>query len=249
MSNKKETYNGAIWVRFNCLPAINLVSVIVKKKANWFQRIAEATRRRFFTLDKDWHIELGRIGYKPELNGTVTIPRIVEGKPVVFDGASVPLPWLVSFLSLGILRPLGVMLIASILHDFAFKFGYLLVSSEEGLPPKKVYVERDDMDHLFRDIIGTVNQVAGVGWVAWFFVRLGWLFGVKYNGKFFGGKSPTCVIMVAMTSLFFLSGYLLEGFQFQQQRLEFLVTFLVLFYLLFYVATVLVLKVRKARVD
>lgn len=250
MGNKKETeetYNGAIWVKFDGLPCISLVSVILKEKLGWFQRVAEATRRRLFTLEEDWQIQLGRITYKPELNGTITIPHTVGGEKVVFDGASVPLPWLVSFLSIGILRPLGVMLIASILHDFAFKFGYLLVSTQEGDVPKKVMVERQDIDHLFRDIIATVNQVAGVGWVAWFFVRLGWLFCVKYNGQYFGGKAPVGVITIASVVVFFLVGYLFEGFQFQQARLEFLVTFLVLLYLLFYAAIVLVLKIKKIR--
>jgi len=243
MSNKKEKYNDLIWVRFS-LPSINL-EPIIKKNANWFQRLAQATRRRFFTLDKDWQIELNRITYKPELNGIITIRNEVEGKKVSFDGASVPLPWLVSFLSMGILRPLGVMLTASIVHDFAFKFGYLLVSSEEGGAPKKVFVERDDIDHLFRDILGTVNQVVGVSWIAWFFVRLGWLLRVKYNGQCYGGKWPIGVMLTFVSGLVFLNFYLFENFQFQQDNFDILMGCFVLFYLVFYVFTLFVLRKKK----
>ncbi len=245
MGNKKETYNGTIQVRFSCLPSLKLVSVIVKEKASWFRHLAEATRRRFFTLDKDWHIELDNVDYKSELNGIITVPAEIEGEPVVFDGASVPLPWLVSFLSIGILRPLGVMLTASIVHDFAFKFGYLLVSSEKGVAPIKIPVERHDIDRLFRDIIGTVNQVVGVGWIAWFFVRLGWL-GVKYNGQFFGGNRPNCVLAITTIGLSFLGVYLFEDWQFQRENFDSLVIFSVSSYFIFYIATLIMLWINKA---
>jgi len=244
MGNKKEIYNGSIWARFS-FPSINLMPII-KKNSNWLQRIAQATRRRFFTLEKDWHIELNRITYKPELNGIIIIPTRMEGKTIIFDGASVPLPWLVSFLSVGILRPLGVMLTASIVHDFAFKFGYLLIASEEGAEPKKVPVERHDIDHLFRDIICTVNQVAGVSWIAWFFVRLGWLLRVKYNGKVRGGDCPFGVIAFFVSSLSLLAWCLFSGFQFHQQRFDFLVMFFVLSYLLFYIATLFGIEKKKS---
>jgi hypothetical protein len=239
MSDKPETYNeGKIYVEFSGIPSISLVSIIIKKGANSIQRIAEATRRRFFTLDKDWKIKLDRVDYMPELNGTITVPKIVNGNVVVFDGASVPLPWLVSFLSIGILRPLGVMLTASIVHDFAFKFGYLLVAREEDIAPKKVKIERHNVDRLFRDIIGTVNQVSAIGWLAWFFVRLGWLFGVKYNGKYFSGKPPIWVIIISAVCSVFLGIYLIDNWQFQENNFEFLVTCLIMLYLIFYIATI-----------
>lgn len=164
VSDKPEIYKGAIAVEFTGLPSINLVSVRLKKDSKWYQRIAEATRRRYFTLEKDWQITLDEIKYKADLNGIITIPRSVKETTVVFDGASVPMPWLVSVLNLGILRPMGVMLTASILHDFAYKYGYLLVTKKGGTTSQKVEVERHVIDRLFRDVIATVNQINFRGW-------------------------------------------------------------------------------------
>jgi len=45
------------------------------------------------------------------------------------------------------------MLIGSTIHDFAFKHGYLLVSSNQ--PPEKIPIERHIADALLRDLIAT----------------------------------------------------------------------------------------------
>ncbi len=58
-----------------------------------------------------------------QTRGSARVRRAVAG----FDGASVPRPWLVTAVGGGILRPLGVMLIASIIHDFA------LLGPQEGV--------------------------------------------------------------------------------------------------------------------
>ncbi len=247
MVDLHEDYKGSIDVEFRGLPSINLVSIIIEKGANWFERIAEATRRRYFTLEKDWNISVDRVDYQPELNGTILVPKSVDGKPLIFDGASVPMPWLVSFLTIGALRPLGVMLTASIVHDFAFKHGYLLVESDSGGTPKKVEIERHNVDRLFRDIIGTVNQVATIGWIAWFFVRAGWILGVKYNGKRFGGNPPLSVGLISLAVLSFLGFYLFDGWSFQESKFNHLVSFSVLLYLMFYVATLFTLQMRGNR--
>jgi len=106
-SNKSTTehYEKTISVEFETIPSIKLVSILMKKNATPLQRLVEATRRRFFTLKEDWRVKLDKINYEPNLNGEVTIPKVVDDKEVVFDGASVPLPWLISFLTIGILRP------------------------------------------------------------------------------------------------------------------------------------------------
>ena len=89
------------------------------------ERIRSAGRRRRFHLVEDWVVKVScwRGG---NLAGKLVIPRKYKGHLQEFDGASVPCPWVVSALSWGIQRPLGVMLIASIIHDFAFAHGFLL---------------------------------------------------------------------------------------------------------------------------
>lgn len=217
-----ETYRRKhMSVSFFGLPAIKLVSVLFEAEdeagetsqatasthetwqPSWVTRLAASTLRRHFTLDRDWHITVSGIRFKSELNGTIIIPARVnknkepdgKGELVLFDGASVPMPWLISFLSIGILRPLGVMLTASIVHDFAFKFGHLFVIPEGQDKAIKVPVTREITDRLFREIILSVNKLPVVGWVAWLAVRLGWFGFVPYNGERWGGKIPILELM------------------------------------------------------
>ena len=184
-----ENYDGTIDGEFEGMPYIRLESFKSIDDVGMLERLAIATRRRRCSLFEDWTIELGDIDYSRELNGVVEIPaRDSSKKSIIFDGASIPMPWLVSLLTVGILRPLGVTLVGSIVHDYAYQFGSLRLS-KEGEDFKDVRISRHRADRLFRDIVGTVNQLPFVGYVAWFFVRIGWAW-VKYDGKHFGGKAP-----------------------------------------------------------
>ena len=243
--DQEEYSNGSIWIKF-VMPSIRLVSVIPKKTIGTFGKVAEATRKRLFNLDGDWQISLDKVDYMPKLNGVVTIPAKVDGKPLEFDGATVPVPWLVSLLTVGLLRPLGVMLTASIVHDFAYWYGFLWVESKGGGPKQKVEVERHHVDHLFRDIIGTVNGVKWVGWAGWFFVRVGWIIGVAYNGKRWGGKPPYMVIAIVLAVLTAAVVYLFEGSEFQSGNLLNILGWGVCIYLVFYAATLIALKLNRA---
>lgn len=167
-------YHGKISVKFKKLPSIQLKTIKTKNNHNIITRLAMATKRRFFTLDSDWVIELDNIKYNNDLNGEIIITKKNDvGSAIEFDGASVPLPWLVSLLTIGILRPLGVMLIASIVHDYAYKTGKLYKKTASG--KQAIEIERRVADLLLRDIISTVNNLSIVGYIAWFFIRLGWL--------------------------------------------------------------------------
>lgn len=195
-----ENYDGTIDVEFEGMPSIRLESFKTIDDAGMLERLAIATRRRRFSLFEDWTIELGDIDYCDELNGVVEIPaRDSNKKSIIFDGASIPMPWLVSLLTVGILRPLGVMLMGSIVHDYAYQFGTLRISKgHEDF--KEVTISRHRADRLFRDIVGTVNRLPFVGYVAWFFVRIGWAW-VKYDGKRFGGKAPIVEYVVLLMIL------------------------------------------------
>lgn len=240
-SNKPEfeRYKKTISVQFKALPSIKLVTILMEENATPLQRLADATRRRFFTLKEDWRLTLGEIGIK-ELNGDVIVPREVDGKEVVFDGASVPLPWLISFLTIGILRPLGVMLTASIVHDFAFKYGYLLVSKDSGTL-EKVQLERHNADQLFRDITSTVTKLSSVGLVSWFFIRLGW-FTVKYNGKRWGGKPPYIQTFLFLIFLIFFGALFLS---FPKAT----IISLIFLYMAFYLLTIYIINNDSGRIE
>jgi len=247
MNKEPEKFTGKLPLEFTELPSIKLVTMKIIESGNFLQRIAEATRRRYFTLNEDWEIKLEKVPFKPGLEGTIVIPRKVNHEHVVFDGASVPLPWLVSFLSIGMLRPLGVMLTASIVHDFAFKFGYLLVKAESDQENKKIEMERHETDALFRDIIITINKLHSIGVIAWFFVRLGWLFGIRYKGRKWTGKPPYMEIAIfagILTSIWF---YLFDGMHFQVESFKTLVSFVLLLYFIFYLLTVITLTLKDKR--
>jgi len=185
----EEKFNGSIDLRFDGMPAIRLESYKPEPNASTWQRLAMATRRRRFSLRDDWEIELKDIDYAEELNGIVRIPaKNKNHQSIVFDGASIPFPWLVSLITIGVLRPLGVMLVGSIVHDFTYQHGVLQVS-KDGKEFREVPVPRHISDRLLSDIVGTVNKVSAVGYIAWFAVRIGWI-GVRYNKKRFGGKPP-----------------------------------------------------------
>jgi hypothetical protein len=224
-----ERYEGTITVEFEDIPPVRLQTIIPKPELNLLERLALATKRRLFTLRHDWLLKVDNVSYDERLSGTIKIPALdATGKEIPFDGASVPLPWLVSLLTIGILRPLGVMLTASVVHDYAYMYGH--IQKEDGTVVK---VERHIADQLFKDIIATVNKLPSVGYIAWFFVRIGWLF-VKYNNKPRGGKAP-------FDEYFFFSALLtfivVIGMRFS---FDILLTALVVLYVFFFVLSIIV---------
>lgn len=170
-----------------------------------------ASAKRYFKLEHDWEIylELPDDRYPKEMSGTVVILRSYESEAAPsneaetrLDGASVPFPWLVSFLSFGVLRPLGVMFIASIVHDFAFKHGGLVYRDHSG--KLEFYkIQRHLVDNLFYDIIRTVNEMPFTALLAWAAVRLGW-FWVKYGRKRFGKPFPFLAVIALVLLLLIL---------------------------------------------
>jgi len=237
-----EEHDGKIDVEFEGMPSIRLESFKSMGEAGMLERLAIATRRRRFSLFEDWRIELTDIDYSDELNGLVEIPsRDSAEKTIVFDGASIPLPWLVSLLTVGILRPLGVMLVGSIVHDYAYQYGSLRMSRDGGETFEDIALSRDQADRLFRDIVGTVNQLPFVGYIAWFFVRIGWLW-VRYNGKRFGGKPPLgeyvllTLLLAAVLWVYAMLGMSLATIAFSSV------------YIVLYIASIIIGRKRRRRV-
>ncbi len=176
---------------------------------SFLEAIRGASAKRYFHLEKDWIVEIkvDPSQYDGEdISGKIVIPKIDPKfpTPTQFDGASVPLPWLVSFLSFGILRPLGVMLTASIVHDFAFKHGHLYYLQEDDTPKPRA-IKRYIADQLFYDMIKTVNNMPVTAYLGWLAVRLGWFF-VEYNGKRGGEKVPWTAIIILVLLVVTLLG-------------------------------------------
>ena len=209
----KSESNGHFDLKFNRKKLPGLIPKLLPTQGlGFFQRIWKASQRRDFTLAEDWKATIVNAHFARELNGTVVIPKKYQSEDLELDGASVPMPWLIGMLSFGVLRPLGIMLTASIIHDFAYKYGGLLYDTGEGMEPEFLEVRRDIVDKLFRNIIESVNGTPFWAFMAWCAVRLGW-FGVKYNGEYFGGKFPLlalCILLLliaAIASLMHMYGY------------------------------------------
>ena len=202
--DEREHYGQAPDFRISFkLPRIIFKSISTEPDAHWLRQVAIATVRRFFYLTEDWHIGLESRRY-PQLSGTIIIREKMAGERFEFDGASIPLPWLISLITIGVLRPLGVLLIASIVHDFAFRHGHLPVlrsDSDNEADAVNVPISREQADDLFRDIITVVNGNRVVGRAAWYFVRLGYWLRVRYNGELRTGQPP---YLVGLSFLLFL---------------------------------------------
>ena len=200
-SSASEKYSGPLEIEIDEIPSVKLQSIELPSDASAFRKFAIGTKKREFILTEDWKISVKGMDASTGLDGVITIPAKRNGEQIRFDGASVPVPWLISFLSIGSLRPLGVMLIPSIVHDHAFMFGELLVSKTKDDAPVRVEVKRHDADTLFYRMIKTFNGDPVTAWLAYGAVRLGWLFGVKYNGHRRGGKPPIMIIGFALLAL------------------------------------------------
>ncbi len=169
------------WVQFCQWPALRPLKLTTRK---W--RPLAGGKRRWWELADDWCVVLcGMQSTKRKVpDGKIVIP-----KGTVTDGASVPLPWLVSFLTFGLLRPTGILLIPSIVHDYAYKHGCLRCRNQDGTETCRE-ISRADADWLFREMIRGISHTWFWAHVAWLAVRSGWLFCVKYAGKRIGRKTP-----------------------------------------------------------
>jgi len=199
-----KKYQGSIDVAFDSLPAL-VPQLLDTQSDNPLERYNGSGQRRTFHLVDDWQINIAKAAYDEDLSGEIFIPSEYEGKKTEFNGTSVPLPGLVKIASFGILRPLGAMLTASIVHDFAYQHGGLLYKKEDGTTQFRA-IRRDLIDKLFCDIIGTVNNLPLTSKIALFAARLGY-FGVKYNNKVRDGEFPAIALAALAGILLVFWGY------------------------------------------
>ena len=220
INNPYRNKNGSVEIGFDHFPY--LIPIVLKTRDidGLLGQIRGASARRRFYLESDWKvsIKIDKNKYQyfknkdlldeyVKLNGIIIIPKNVDNSKTKFDGASIPFPWLVSFLSFGILRPLGVMLTASIVHDFIYEYGYLYRCNNGSMEP--IEVQRELADKLFYDMIDTVNDMPFTACIGWLAVRIGW-FCVGFKEKEGeekrprGGNPPWTAIIVLSFLLFLL---------------------------------------------
>lgn len=214
-----KEYSAEITLRISELPVLK-PRVLPTRSRSALRRFIEAGQRRTFTLSKNFYIEVEGEALPAGLEGRIVIPPVGntasaakgeepfdENKDLehsdevqanVFDGASIPFPWLVSYLSFGVLRPLGILLSASVVHDFAFQFGYLPIIKNGKC--KQVPVQRHEADEIFRLITQTLNGSNFFSRLAWHAVRLGW-WAIKYAGQRFTGEPPVRSTILALASI------------------------------------------------
>ena len=90
---------------------------------------------------------------------TIFIPR-----GFIFDGASIPKMFR------GLLSPVGILLIAAIAHDYAYRYHCVMVG-RYGLHPEKQYVSKYEADHLFLRIANLTNGLPCLNMIAYLAVR------------------------------------------------------------------------------
>ena len=212
-------YRGEIILRISELPSLKPRVLPTRSRSRW-RRFIEAGQRRTFNLTKNFYLEVEGEALPPGIEGCIVIPpagnmlrsergeesfnenreleQVGDVEANIFDGASIPFPWLVSYLSFGVLRPLGILLSASVVHDFAFQFGYLPVLKNGKC--KHIPLQRHEADELFRLITQTLNGSNVFSRLAWHAVRLGW-WGITYAGQKFTGKPPVRSSILALATV------------------------------------------------
>lgn len=143
------------------MPPVDMLPKFTKD-APWYKRLKAWFSRRRWMFREDYLI------YLPD--GTCCL--IPTG--FVLDFASVPrLAW-------PILHPLGLLMLASIVHDFVYKRGYLLFRG--GIKEK---LSRRQADKLLRDVAIGQTGIRTGSWLAWGAVRVGgwWAWGKNRKEK------------------------------------------------------------------
>ena len=140
---------------------------IPTKNLGWFTGLHKwFTAKRVWRVHQDWYFTCPDIGF---------ICVIPQG--FVFDGASIPRPlwWFLS--------PTGIMLIPGLVHDFAYRYDFLLAFRAGKKVPIRVNFGKVYWDMVFRELAREVNDVLLLHWVVWVCVAGGGYFAWKKNRK------------------------------------------------------------------
>ena len=144
------------------MPELKPVPIATKKQGHtvWMHSV------RKWKLTENWEYTI-----RESSTGKNEKVEIVIPKGFVFDGASVPRPlW-------AILHPSGLLLIPALVHDFAYRCGFLWEVVNPGEVRRYRYKSgcKEDWDELFRKIGIACNDVRIANYLAYFAV---FLFGI-----------------------------------------------------------------------
>jgi hypothetical protein len=136
------------------MPVMRPIPIKTKEKGFFGAIFLWLIASRKWVIEEDWDFTLNGVEY--------IIP-----KGFVFDGASVP-KYFRSWLS-----PMGVLLIAGLVHDYGYKHARLQWKFDS-FPDPHVYTQKH-FDVMFRDIAIEVNGFTIINYIAYYALRLcGW---------------------------------------------------------------------------
>jgi len=150
-------------IEYNKMPVMSPISIPTKGKGFFGAIWTWLITTRKWKLEQDWNYTLDGIKY-----------RVPQG--FVFDGASVP-KYFRSWLS-----PMGVLLMAGLIHDYGYKTAGLL--TDDGSLINKT---QKQLDVIFRDVAIADNGFKVINYIAYYALRLGgwyaWRGHRRKNGK------------------------------------------------------------------
>lgn len=138
------------------MPKMQPVPIKTKNKPLIVRIWRWITSIRKWVLTEDWTHELP--------DGTTIL--IESGFD--FDGASIPRPlW-------ALLSPVGLLLIPGLIHDYAYRYDYLIAVDGNGNRSKyKENAGRKQWDRLFREVGKDVNGLTLIDMLAWLALSVG----------------------------------------------------------------------------
>ena len=146
------------------MPCLRAVPIKTKNKKWWQRARLHKSYVRNWEVYKQW---------KFKRFGTI----FVIPKSFIFDGASIPKYLWSSFGS-----PTGVLFVPGLIHDFAYRYGYIWVKYSDG-EYGKYYGNQKHWDDLFCELGKDMNNSKAVSRVAWSMLRMFGRFAWKANRK------------------------------------------------------------------
>jgi len=118
----------------------------------------------WLTTNKKWEVAED-VRYKLESGETILVK-----KGFVFDGASIPR------ILRPIISPVGILLVPSVFHDFAYQNKFVLKTSSNRTYFYKQTSDRKYWDSLFKDMSKETHSLKIISILAWAAVRVGGFF-------------------------------------------------------------------------
>ncbi len=140
--------------KYKAMPTLQPIQIPTKDKGFFGALWLWLTGRRNWVVVKDFAFELQGVKY--------VIP-----KGFIFDGASIP-KYFAMWLS-----PVGVLLMGGLIHDYMYRYAFLLHADKKTTSDK---LKQKHADGLFRDINIEINGFYVLNYIAYYALRLaGWL--------------------------------------------------------------------------